>query len=161
MHICRLPSFLCAKRMGALYGLTLGWIQPCSKYVPSCLYTSAYFAGDNWYCLGIGGWASGSRKVMLCVTQSEGRKMGSANTSENLSNKAEIYGSLASGAKGVLGPSNSQSSTSLTPIARRLLDSRNNVNHATLHDLQMVFTNDLKEHSSTQISHNDKVPNTT
>ena len=87
--------------------------------------------------------------------------MGSTNTSENLFNKAEIYGSLAPGVKGVQGPSNSPSSTSLAPIARRLLDGRNNVNHAALHDLQKVFINDLKEHSSTQVSHNNKVPSTT
>ena len=35
------------------------------------------------YCLGLGGWASGSNKVISCVTQSEGRKTGSLNTSEN------------------------------------------------------------------------------
>ena len=61
--------------------------------------------------------------------------MGSLNTSENLSNKAEIYGSLAPGAKGVQGPSYSPSSTSLAPIARRLPDGCNNVNHAALCDL--------------------------
>ena len=32
----------------------------------SCLYTSAYSAGDKQYCLGLGGWASGSSKVILC-----------------------------------------------------------------------------------------------
>ena len=92
MHMRRLPSFLYAKGMGALYGLVLRWIQPCSRYVSSCLHTSAYSAGDKWYCLGLGGWASGSSRVMLCVTCSEGGKTGSANTSENLSNKAESMG---------------------------------------------------------------------
>ena len=86
--------------------------------------------------------------------------MGSANMSENSSNKAEIYRSLAPGAKGVQGSSNSPSSISLAPIARRLLDGHNNMNHATLHNLQMVFINDLKEHNSTQISYNNKVPST-
>ena len=160
-HMYRLPSFLCAKRMGAPYGLALGWIQPHSRYVSSCLHTSTYSVEDKWYCLGLGGWVSGSSKVMSCVMQSEGGKMGSANTSENLSNKAEIYGLLVPGAKGVQGPSNSLSSTSLAPIARRLTDGCNNINHATFYDLQTVFINDLKEHSSTQISHNDKVPSTT
>ena len=98
MHICRLPSFLCTKRMGAPYGLMLEWIQPCFKCVSSCLYTSAYSVGDKWYCLGLGGWASGSNKVMSCVTWSEGRKMGSTNISENSSNKGEIHKSLAPGA---------------------------------------------------------------
>ena len=83
------------------------------------------------------------------------------NNSENLSNKAETYGSLAPGAKGVRGPSNSLSSMSLDPIARRLPDGCNNLNHAALHDLQMVFIKDLKEHSSTQHSHNNKVPSAT
>ena len=80
--------------MGAPYGLMLGWIQLCSRYISSYLCTSAYSVGDKRYCLGLGGWASGSSKVMLCVTQSKGGKTGSANTSENSSNKAEIYGSL-------------------------------------------------------------------
>ena len=62
---------------------------------------------------------------MLCVTWSEGGKTGSTNTSENSSNKAEIYGSLAPGARGVRIPSYSPSSTSLAPIARRLLDGHN------------------------------------
>ena len=101
MHMCRLPSFLRAKRMGALYGLASGWIQPRSRYVSSCLCTSAYSAADKWYCLGLGGWASGSSKVILCVTWSEGRKMGSMDISENLSNEAEIYRSLAPEARGV------------------------------------------------------------
>ena len=70
MHMCRLPSFLCIKRMGAPYGLMLGWIQLRSRYVSSCLYTSAYSAGDKQYCFDLGGWASGSSKVMLCVMQS-------------------------------------------------------------------------------------------
>ena len=130
MH--RLPSFLHTKRMGAPYGLALGWIQLHSRYVSSCFCTSAYSAGDKRYCWGLGGWASGASKVMLCVTQSKGGKMGSTNTSENSSNKVEIYGLLAPGAKGVWGPSNSPSSMSLTPIARRLLDGHNNVNHAAL-----------------------------
>ena len=51
--------------------------------------------GDKWYCLALDGWASGSSKVMLCVTWSKGRKMGSMNMSENSSSKAETYGSLA------------------------------------------------------------------
>ena len=147
MH--RLPSFLCAKRMGAPYGLMLGWIQPCSRYVSNYLYTSAYSTGDKWYCLGLGGWASGSSKVMLCVTQSKGGKTGSANTSEDFSNKAEIYGSLAPGARGVWIPSYSPSSTPLAPIARRLPNGHNSVNQAALWDLQMVFNKELKEHSST------------
>ena len=83
------------------------------------------------------------------------------NTSKNSSNKAEIYGSLAPGARGVWGPSYSPSSMSLAPIARRLLDGHNNVNHAALWDLQTVFNKDLKEHSSTQVLHNNKVPSTT
>ena len=83
------------------------------------------------------------------------------NISENSSNKAEIYGSLAPGAKGVWGPSNSPSSTSLAPIATGLPDGCNNVNYAALYDLQMVFINDLKEHSSTGVSYNNKVPSTT
>ena len=60
--------------MGAPYGLMLRWIQPRSRYVSSCLHTSAYSVGDKWYCLGLGGWASGSSKVMSCVTLSEGGK---------------------------------------------------------------------------------------
>ena len=77
MHMHRLPSFLHAKRMGAPYGLMLGWIQPRSRYVSSCLCTSAYSAGDKRYCLGLGGWASGSSKVMSCVARSKGGKTGS------------------------------------------------------------------------------------
>ena len=84
---------------------------------------------------GLGGWASVSSKVILCVTWSEGGKMGSTNISENSSNKAEIYRSLAPGAKGVRYPSNSPSTTSLAPIARRLPNVHNNVNHAVHHDL--------------------------
>ena len=76
--------------------------------------------------------------VMAYVTWSEGRKTGSMNMSENSSNKAEIYGPLAPGAKGVWGPSNYPSSMSLAPIARRLPDGCKNVNHAALHDLQTV-----------------------
>ena len=110
MH--KLPSFLRAKRMGAPYGLMLGWIQPCSRYVSSYLGTSAYSAGDKWYCLGLSGWTSGSSKVMLCVTWSEGRKTGAVNASKNLSNKAEIYGLLVPGARGVWIPSYSPSSMS-------------------------------------------------
>ena len=117
------------------------------RYVSSCLHTSAYSTGDKQYCLGLGGWASWSSKVMSCVMQSEGRKMGSTNMSENSSNKAEIYGSLAPGAKGVWGPSYSPSSMSLAPIARRLPDGCNNVNHAALHDLRTVFIKTCKEHS--------------
>ena len=161
MHMRKLPSFLCAKRMGAPYGLALGWIQPRSRYVSSYLRTSAYSAGDKRYCLGLGGWASGSSKVMSCVTRSEGGKTGSVNTSENSSNKAEIYGSLAPGARGVRIPSYSPSSMSLAPIARRLPDGRNNVNQAALWDLQTVFNKERKEHSSTEVSHNDEVPSTT
>ena len=101
MHMRRVLSFICAKRMGAPYGLVIGWIQPNSRYVSFCLCTSAYSVGDKWYCLGLGGWASGSTKVMSCVMKSEGGKTGSTNTSENLSNKAKIYGSLAPGARGV------------------------------------------------------------
>ena len=67
MHICIGSIFLCAKRMGAPYGLMLRQIQPRSRYVSSCLYTSTYSAGDKRYCLGLGGWASGSNKVMSCV----------------------------------------------------------------------------------------------
>ena len=119
------------------------------------------FVGDKQYGLGLGDWAFGSNKVMLYVMQSKGRKTGSVNMSENLSNKTKIYKSLAPGAKGVRGPSNSPSSMSLAPIARRLLDGCNNVNYAALHDLLTVSINDLKEHSSTRVSHNDKVPSTT
>ena len=75
--------------------------------------------------------------------------MGTSNMSENSSSKAEIDGSLVSGAKGVRGPSYSPSSMSLAPIARRLLDGHNNANHAALCDLQTVIIKDLKEHSST------------
>ena len=35
-HMCKLPSFLHTKKMGGLYGLVLGWIQPPSRYVSSC-----------------------------------------------------------------------------------------------------------------------------
>ena len=127
MYMRRLPSFLYAKRMGAQYGLALGWIQPHSRYVFSCLCTSAYFAGDKQYCLGLGGWASRSSKVISYVMQPEGGKTGSANTSENSSNKAEIYRLLAPRAKGVWISSYSPSSISLAPIARRLPDGHNNV----------------------------------
>ena len=133
-HMHRLPHFLHTKKMRALYGLVLGWIQLCSRYVSSCLHTPAYFAGDKQYCLGLGGWASGSSKVMLYVTRSTGRKTGSTNMSENLSNKAEIYGSLAPGARGVWIPSYFPSSMSLAPIARRLPDGHNNVNQAAFWD---------------------------
>ena len=121
--------------MGALYGFLLGWIQPCSRYVSSYLHTSACFARDKRYCLGLGGWASGSSKVMSCVTQSKGGKRACVNMSENLSNKAEIYRSLALGARGVRSPSYSPSSKSLAPIARRLPNGHNNVNQAALWDL--------------------------
>ena len=144
MHMCKLPSFLCAKRIGAPYGLVLRWIQPHSRYVSSYLCTSAYSAGDKRYCLGLGGWASGSSKVMLHVTRSKGGKTGSANMSKNLSNKAKIYGSLAPGARGVRVPSYSSSSMSLAPIARRLPDGHNNVNQVALWDLQTVFNKDAK-----------------
>ena len=117
-HKHKLPSFLYAKRMGAPYGLSLRWIQPLSRYVSSYLHTSAYSAGDKQYCLGLGGWVSGSSKVMLCVMRAKDGKIGSVNTSENSSNKAEIYGSLAPGARGVWIPSYSPSSMSLAPIAR-------------------------------------------
>ena len=100
------------------------------------------------YSLGLGGWASGSSKVMSCVTRSEGQKIGSANTSKNLSSKAEIYGLLAPGARGVRIPSYSPSSISLAPIARRLPDSRNNLNQTALWELQTVFNKECKEHSS-------------
>ena len=75
------------------------------------------------------------------------QKNGFRKQSENLSNKAKIYGSLAPGAKGFQGPSNSPSSILLAPIARRLPDGHKNVSYAALHDLQMVFINDRKEHS--------------
>ena len=84
--------------------------------------------------MGLGGWVSGSSKVMLCVTWSEGGKTGSVNTSENSSNKAEFYGSLVPGARGVQIPSYSPSSMSLAPIAGRLPDGHNNVNQAALWD---------------------------
>ena len=67
MHMRRLPFFIYAKKMGAQYGLALRQTQPCSRYVSSCLCTSAYSSGDKWYCWGLGGWASGSSKVMSCV----------------------------------------------------------------------------------------------
>ena len=88
--IFSMESFLHAKRMEAPYGLALGQIQPCSRYVSSYLCTSAYSAGDKQYCLGLGGWASESSKVMSCVTWSKGGKTGSMNTSKNSSNKVEI-----------------------------------------------------------------------
>ena len=147
MQIRRVPFFLCAKRMGAPYGLTLRWIQLRSRYVFSCLCTSAYFVGDKWYCLGLSGWVSGSIKLMFCVTLSEGGKTGSSNTSENSSNKAEIDGLLAPGARGVWGPSYSPSSTSLASIARGPPDGHHNVNHAAFCDLRTVFIKDLNEHS--------------
>ena len=160
-HMRRLQSFLCAKKMGTLYRLVLEQIQLCSRYVPSCLHTSVYSAGDKWYYLVLDNWASGFNKVMLCVTRCEGGKMGSSNKSENLSNKTKIYGSLAPGAEGVPDPSYSLSGMLLVPIARKLPNSHYNVNHAAPCDLQKVLINDLKEHSSTQVSHNDKVPSTT
>ena len=64
MHMHRVPSFLHANKMGATYVLTVIWIQPCSRYVSSYLCTSVYSVGDKGYCLGLGGWASGSSKVM-------------------------------------------------------------------------------------------------
>ena len=161
MHMCRLPSFLCTKRMGALYGLMLVWIQPQSRYMSSFLYTSAYSVGDKQYWLGLGDWASGFNKVMSCVTRSQGRKMVSSNTSQNLSNKAKIYGILAPGGSGVWSPSYSPLSTSLAPIARRVPDGCKNMNHAALCDFQMVFIKNLIKHSSTWISHNNKVSSTT
>ena len=157
----KLPSFLRAKRMGAPYGLALGRIQPRSRYVSSYLRTSAYSAGDKRYCLGLGGWASGSSKVMSCVMWSEGRKKGSVNMSKNSSNKAEIHRSLVPGARGVQITSYSPSSTSLAPIARRLPDGCNNVNQAALWDLQTVFNKECKEHSSTEFSHNNEVSSIT
>ena len=57
--------------------------------------------GISGSVLGLGGWASGPSKVMLCVIWPKGRKTSSANTSKNSSNKAEIYGSLAPRARGV------------------------------------------------------------
>ena len=159
--MCKLPSILYKKRVGAPYGLVLRWIQLRSRYVSSYLCTSAYFAGDKWYCLGLGCWESGSSKVMPCVMRSEVGKTSSVNISENLSNKAEIYGSLAPGARGVRIPSYSPSSMSLAPIARRLPDGCNNVNQAALWDLQTIFNKERKEHSSTEVSHNNKVPSTT
>ena len=149
MHIHRVPLFLHAKRMGAPYGPMLRWIQPHSRYVSSCLHTSAYSVGDKRYCLGLGGWASGSSKVMSCVKQSKSRKMGSLNTSKNSFSNAKINGSLVPGARGVLGPSYSASSMPLAPIAKRLPDGHNNVNYAALCNLQTDFIKDLKEHSST------------
>ena len=86
------------------------------------------------------------------MTQYEGRKTGSANNSENSSNKAEIYGTLEPGAKVVQGHSTSPSSICLAPIARRLPDGHNHVNHAAFHDLHMVFIYGLKEHSSTSFT---------
>ena len=145
----RVSFFLCAKKIGALYGFVLEWIQLHSRYVSSCLCTSAYSTEDKRYCLGLGGWASRCSKMMSYVMQSKGRKMGSSNMSEKLSNKAEIYGLLAPGAKGVQGPSYSPSSMSLATIGRRMPDGYNNVNQLELCDLQMVFIKDLKEHSST------------
>ena len=103
--------------------------------------------GDKQYCLALGGWASGSSKVILCVIPPEGRNTSCSNISENSSNKAEINGSLAPGAKGVRGPSYSPSSMSLAPIARRLLDGYNNVNHAALCDLQTVSSRTSKSTS--------------
>ena len=100
--------------------------------------------GDKQYCLGLGGWSSGYSKVMSCVMQSKSRKAGSANMSENSSNKAEIYGLLAPGARGVQIPSNSPSSISLAPIVRRLPDGCNNVNQAALWDSQTVFNKERK-----------------
>ena len=85
--------------------------------------------------MGLGGWTSGSSKVILCVMLSEGGKMASSNMSENLSNNADIDRSLAPGAKGVWDPSYSPSSITLAPITRRLPDGCNNVNYAALYDL--------------------------
>ena len=115
----------------------------------SCLHTSASSVGDKQYYLGLGDWAYGSNKVMSYVTRSKVGKMGSSNMLENLSNKAEIYGLLVPGARGVRGPSYSPSSISLAPLARRMADGPNNVNYKALCDLQIVFIKDLKEHSST------------
>ena len=92
------------QKMEAPYGLMLGWIQLCSRYVSRYLHTSAYSVGDKQYFLGLGGWVSGSTKVMSCVMWSEGRKTGSSNISENLSNKPEIDESLALGARAVRVP---------------------------------------------------------
>ena len=83
------------------------------------------------------------------MMQSEGRKTGSSTMSKNSFNKAKIYGSPAPGAKGVQGPFYSPFSILLAPIARRLPDGHNNVNHAALCDLQTVLIEDLNEHSST------------
>ena len=100
--------------------------------------------------MGLGSWASGSSKVMLCVMRFKDGKTGFLEyISENLSSKAEIYGLLELGARGVWGPSCSPSSMTLAPIARRLLDGHNNKKHAELCDLLTVFIKDLKEHSST------------
>ena len=148
--------------MGAPYGLELGQIQPYSRYVSSCLYTSAYSAGYKQYYLGLGGWASGSSKVMLCVTWFKCRKTGFMQIRLiNSFNKAEIYGSLAPGARGVQIPFYSPSSISLASIARILPYGYNNVNQAALWDLWMVFNKEHKEYSSTWVSHNDEVPSTT
>ena len=100
----------------------------------------------------LGGWASRSSKVILCVTWSKGRKMGSSNTSENSSKKAEIHGSLAPGAKGVQGPFYSPSNTSLTPIAGRLLDGLNNVNHAALYNCER-FSSRTSKNTAQHESH--------
>ena len=75
------------------------------------VYVPQLILGDKWYCLGLGGWASGSSKVMLCDAVQRWKDRLHANTSENSSNKAEIYGSLAPGARGVWIPSYSPSST--------------------------------------------------
>ena len=54
--------------------------------------------GDKLYCLGLGGWASGSNKVIACVMHGlKLERWGSTIMSENSSNKAEIYGLLAPG----------------------------------------------------------------
>ena len=79
----------------------------------------------------------------------------------NSSNKAEIYRSLAPRAEGVQGPFYSLSSMSLAPIAKRWPDDCNNVNHEAIRDLQMIYINDLKDHSSTWVLHKDKIPSTT
>ena len=71
------------------------------------------------------------------------------NTSKNSSNKAEIYGPLAPGARGVQIPSYSPSSTSLAPIGRSLPNDCNNVNQTELWDLQTVFNKECKDHSLT------------
>ena len=144
MHMCRVPFLFCANRMGAPYRLALRWIQLRSRYVSSYLYTLGYSVGDKRYCLGLGGWASRSSRVRLCVMWSKGKKVASTNMSENLSNKAEIYGSLAPWARGVWGPSYSPLSMSLAPIARRPPDGHNNMNRATLYDLQAVLARTSK-----------------